>query len=556
MSRGFHAFFRQYYNLRALLRRADPGAGAAAAGRGLPPRAGRRARRLLRQDPADAAAQHGGLRRPEPVVRPPRPGPGRRARGAGAAGRRTSRRRSPPTTGRARRRSWTGCASPPEPGTWPWRSSRAASSPRRTTSPPASWSACSTPTSSARPKGCCSTCPGTTTTRRCGRRSRPTCSSSGVTVRTGESVPRIALAADGVRVELGGDARQPRARWCWPPIRPRRARSCWTPAWATPRSRGAPGWTRWRTAPPFAVWRLWFDRRVDAARPPFLGTSGFGPLDNVTVLERFEAGAGALVARARRVGGRAARVRAAGAGRRGRGPGPATVRARHGLSRARGAEVVAEEWLLSQDCPLSSPAPWLDRLTVGTPDRRVVLAGDGIRCDYPVALMERAATTGFLAANQLLADLGRRRARPVDRTDAESAPAPWPSPAAIGLPLTLSACAVSHVYVGNPQFTYQIWWVEVNGSHVYVGNQPSALGPTERGGTNRARGTNRGSGAAGGAVSRGTRRAGAGRSGARRSPGRRPRASWPYAGCRAAGPEPSSAPPGSRGGRSRRWWPR
>lgn len=25
MSRGFHAFFRQYYNLRALLRRTDPG---------------------------------------------------------------------------------------------------------------------------------------------------------------------------------------------------------------------------------------------------------------------------------------------------------------------------------------------------------------------------------------------------------------------------------------------------------------------------------------------------------------------------------------------------
>ena len=24
MSRGFHAFFRQYYNLRALLRRVDP----------------------------------------------------------------------------------------------------------------------------------------------------------------------------------------------------------------------------------------------------------------------------------------------------------------------------------------------------------------------------------------------------------------------------------------------------------------------------------------------------------------------------------------------------
>jgi hypothetical protein len=31
-----------------------------------------------------------------------------------------------------------------------------------------------------------------------------------------------------------------------------------------------------------------------------------------------------------------------------------------------------------------------------------VLAGDGIRCDFLVALMERAATTGLLAANQLL----------------------------------------------------------------------------------------------------------------------------------------------------------
>ncbi len=42
------------------------------------------------------------------------------------------------------------------------------------------------------------------------------------------------------------------------------------------------------------------------------------------------------------------------------------------------------------------------RLAEATPDERLVLAGDGIRCDYPVALMERAATTGFLAANRLL----------------------------------------------------------------------------------------------------------------------------------------------------------
>ena len=71
-----------------------------------------------------------------------------------------------------------------------------------------------------------------------------------------------------------------------------------------------------------------------------------------------------------------------------------------------GAVAVAEEWLLRDDCPLAGTGPWADRLTVDTPDPRVVLAGDGVRCDYPVALMERAATTGFQAANALLADLG------------------------------------------------------------------------------------------------------------------------------------------------------
>ena len=35
-----------------------------------------------------------------------------------------------------------------------------------------------------------------------------------------------------------------------------------------------------------------------------------------------------------------------------------------------------------------------------------MLAGDGIRIDLPVALMERAATTGWSAANQLLARWG------------------------------------------------------------------------------------------------------------------------------------------------------
>ncbi len=70
------------------------------------------------------------------------------------------------------------------------------------------------------------------------------------------------------------------------------------------------------------------------------------------------------------------------------------------------ATIVAEEWLVNDDCPLWGTDPWEQRPTVRTPDPRIVLAGDGIRCDFPVALMERAATTGFLAANQLLSSYG------------------------------------------------------------------------------------------------------------------------------------------------------
>ena len=45
---------------------------------------------------------------------------------------------------------------------------------------------------------------------------------------------------------------------------------------------------RLRTAPPFMVHRLWLDRPVAADRPAFLGTAGHEPLDNISVLDRYE----------------------------------------------------------------------------------------------------------------------------------------------------------------------------------------------------------------------------------------------------------------------------
>jgi carotenoid phi-ring synthase / carotenoid chi-ring synthase len=181
-----------------------------------------------------------------------------------------------------------------------------------------------------------------------------------------------------------------------------------------------------RAAPPFAVWRLWLDRLVDRDRPAFLGTSGFGPLDNISVLERFEEGARNWSSAH---GGSVVELHAyALVGQ----PDDRELRdqllaeSHRVYPELQAATILAEEWLIKDDCPLWGTDPWEQRLTVQTPHPRIVLAGDGIRCDFPVALMERAATTGFLAANQLLSSLGlagldlwtvpvRSRHRPVPR---------------------------------------------------------------------------------------------------------------------------------------------
>ncbi|GAA4899372.1 FAD-dependent oxidoreductase [Tessaracoccus lubricantis] len=160
-------------------------------------------------------------------------------------------------------------------------------------------------------------------------------------------------------------------------------------------------------APPFAVVRLWLDRQVEASRPAFLGTSGYGPLDNVSVLERFEEGAATW---ADAHGGSVVELHAYACD-------PAVVRdqaaadevvrqleaeLRRVYPETADARVLGREVLIRDDCTLIGPSGWPGRPGVTTPDDRLVLAGDWLRCDYPVALMERAATTGFLAANALL----------------------------------------------------------------------------------------------------------------------------------------------------------
>ncbi|WP_460110001.1 FAD-dependent oxidoreductase [Streptomyces sp. YKOK-J1] len=165
---------------------------------------------------------------------------------------------------------------------------------------------------------------------------------------------------------------------------------------------------RLRTAPPFLVSRLWLDRPVRADRPGFLGTSGFGALDNVSVLSDWEGEAARWAAR---TGGSVVELHAYAV------PEDADrettekellgelhrVYPETALARVVDAR---HEW--RADCPLFPVGGHADRPTVGTPTPGLVVAGDTVRTGLPVALMERAATSGFLAANTLLRRWGLR----------------------------------------------------------------------------------------------------------------------------------------------------
>ncbi|MCX2955070.1 FAD-dependent oxidoreductase [Lentzea sp. NEAU-D7] len=161
-----------------------------------------------------------------------------------------------------------------------------------------------------------------------------------------------------------------------------------------------------RTAPRFLVSRYWLDTPVDADRPGFLGTGGHDLLDNISVLNHYEHEARAWAAR---TGGSVVELHGYAL--------PSDVDEEDARARlwaqltevypeTKQAGVVDERHELREDCPLFPAGGYAGRPGVTTPDDFLVVAGDLVRIDLPVALMERAATTGFAAANHLLSRWG------------------------------------------------------------------------------------------------------------------------------------------------------
>ena len=156
------------------------------------------------------------------------------------------------------------------------------------------------------------------------------------------------------------------------------------------------------TTLPFAVWRLWLNTPTAPGRAPFAGTAGFPLLDNISLFHLFEDESRTWATAHH---GSVVELHAYAV------PETATERqlktallgGLHQLyPETRAAGVIDDAFLLRRDCPAFGPGSHARRPGVATPHPGVYLAGDFVRIDQPCALMERAAATGISAANAIL----------------------------------------------------------------------------------------------------------------------------------------------------------
>ena len=153
---------------------------------------------------------------------------------------------------------------------------------------------------------------------------------------------------------------------------------------------------------PFAVWRLWTDKPPRARRAPFAGTTRLGFLDNISIYERFE---GESRRWALETGGSVVELHGYAVPQE---AGEDEIKAdlKKNLEdvypEMRGVEVLEERFILEQDCPSFEPGASASRPGVETPVDGLALAGDFVRLPFPSALMERAVASGFMAANHLM----------------------------------------------------------------------------------------------------------------------------------------------------------
>ncbi len=158
-------------------------------------------------------------------------------------------------------------------------------------------------------------------------------------------------------------------------------------------------------APPFAVTRLWLDRDVGAERATFNAVSREPTLDSITVYSRLESPSAAWAAS---TGGSVVELHSYACAAPDADAATARMRAELAALWPETADalVVHQQQRLEATAPTFPPGSAASRPTVLGAAAGLRLAGDFVRTPFLTGLMERAAASGVLAANDVLAEVG------------------------------------------------------------------------------------------------------------------------------------------------------
>jgi carotenoid phi-ring synthase / carotenoid chi-ring synthase len=154
-------------------------------------------------------------------------------------------------------------------------------------------------------------------------------------------------------------------------------------------------------ADPYAVYRIWLDKPLDASQFPFYTTSGFTYTDSITIYSHFQE---PFISWAKKNRGSVLELHAYAIA-------PGDIRPeeevkatmlkemRSMLPELSGAKVLHGLYMQQSNFTRWAPGDHASRPGVETPFSNLFLAGDWVKVDAPVFLMEAAAFTGRMAAN-------------------------------------------------------------------------------------------------------------------------------------------------------------
>lgn len=176
-------------------------------------------------------------------------------------------------------------------------------------------------------------------------------------------------------------------------------------------------WTRnvqaMQTARPYSVARQWLDKPVQTTRHPLYTLGAYHPVDELFIISQFQDEA---IEWAKKNGGSVIETHcyaldAADTAHPEKLADKALEIATEILPELQGSRVLHRETQLLQNAPAYSPGEQTRRPGTATPFPNLHLAGDYVRIDLPVELMERATVSGKLAANEILAFHGVQRVK-------------------------------------------------------------------------------------------------------------------------------------------------